>query len=358
MERRRFKLISDIDDIRMNIKVYQQIISKKVKRDDEVIQKFENVQYWFYFSNLDIFVPNLFLGYKNNAFEKYITWENCGAKGKESRVKLEEFFNVVKDADKHSLYERLKEFAKGMEREGAIINREEKNITIYEPKNSDDFNQDKIDNISEETKKSKYNEWESLKNVKLSPSFVIDKKQELKDNPNNLTKWQKPDLLMTSPNPLSSKTSFFEQIIAKITVLLSQTTKILFEYLKENLPKISKNWWVETVIEKLTPEQLGSINKADEATFENLDISAFLNVFIRNWDELSRNCNLIHKNKEIVYAMKSVRIDWAHFSTKGYTADDSFVYLHFIQKFLKLIDAKQEAIDELQKIKKEISKYI
>jgi len=152
----------------MNIKMYQQILNREVERGDTVIQNFSYVEYWFYFSNLKIFIPNLFLGYKNNFFEPYITWDNCGAKGKESRKQLEDYFKIVEN--KHSLYKELCSFAQKREREGAIINRSEEKITIYEPKNLYAFEQDKIDNIDKLIINKKYNEWKILPIIQKTQS--------------------------------------------------------------------------------------------------------------------------------------------------------------------------------------------
>jgi adenylosuccinate synthase len=136
----KFETVKTIEDIQYNVKRFIKILEEN--DDVPVLQRFANINYWYYFNDLDKFVPNLFLGYKNSTRE-FAPTPNDGHKGGKAREALENFFNPQKnDKEYDELYSKLKEFVKKYERN---LNKDIRNI--FEPKDEykDKFKKDILD---------------------------------------------------------------------------------------------------------------------------------------------------------------------------------------------------------------------
>jgi SNF2 family DNA or RNA helicase len=141
------------------------------------------------------------------------------------------------------------------------------------------------------------------------------------------------------------------EIIAKY---LGRTNGLLVQFLGTLLPAIYANWWEKAVVDKLSYTQSEWARKNNVTGLERLDIAALLRVFDQNWHEISRKCNLSYEDRHFVKEMPSVRNRWAHIPSEGYSVDDTYRDFDTMQRFLKIINAGQETIEELQKIKLDI----
>ena len=121
-----FELIDNENEIINNILKFKYIIENE--RGSEIIARFSSFTYWYYFSNLDIFVPNKFLAYKNCAITPY---ENgCKMNGKVARDKLSKYFKIIKENEKNKiLLDKFNRFSSAL---GQNVN---VNVTFLEPMN-------------------------------------------------------------------------------------------------------------------------------------------------------------------------------------------------------------------------------
>lgn len=119
-----FELIDNENDIKNNILKFKYILENE--RTSHIISLFSSFTYWYYFSGLDIFVPNKFLGYKNCANTPY---ENgCKMNGTVARNKLSNYFDFVLDENRKSIL--LSKFNKFSSDLGQNVNI---NTTFLEP---------------------------------------------------------------------------------------------------------------------------------------------------------------------------------------------------------------------------------
>ena len=139
-----------------------------------------------------------------------------------------------------------------------------------------------------------------------------------------------------------------------ITYLNQTVIGLLVRFLEVALPKISDAWWEKNVIDKLTYTQTDRVKKSNISNLKNLDLAALLRIFDQNWYEISQQCNFKYEDRHFVKEMSSVRNRWAHISNLKYNADDTYRDLDTIQRFLKLINAEEYLIEELQGIKMDV----
>jgi hypothetical protein len=130
--------------------------------------------------------------------------------------------------------------------------------------------------------------------------------------------------------------------------LNNQVISELVKYLNMVLPNIADKWWEKTVFNKLTDLQLKNVKNKKITSLEGLDLAALLRVFDQNWYEISSQFNFTKQERNILKEMQSVRDRWAHVPDEGYKEDDIYRDLDTTQRFLKLINADQRLIDELQ----------
>ena len=139
-----------------------------------------------------------------------------------------------------------------------------------------------------------------------------------------------------------------------VTKYLSWTNGLLVQFLGTNLPAISADWWEKAVIDKLSYTQSERVRKSNITSLEGLDLAALLRVFDQNWHEIAQKCNLSCEERHFVKEMPSVRNRWAHVPSSGYSANDTYRDFDTIQRFLKIINAGKETIEEIQKVKLDV----
>jgi len=136
---------------------------------------------------------------------------------------------------------------------------------------------------------------------------------------------------------------------------LNQTVPgLLVRFLGVTLPEISDDWWNNTVIGKLSYTQLERVKRSNISVLDGLDLAALLRVFDQNWYEISQNRGFTRDDRHYVKEMPFVRNRWAHMPGEGYNTDDVYRDLDTIQRFLKLINAEQNLIEELQNVKLDV----
>jgi len=131
MAKNDFEVVTSPEDIRCNIQEYLRILD--AEKDAVVIQRFASFDYWYYFSELSIFVPNKFLGYKTSASEYNPTSGN-GQNGSIAKDALKDYFQLVDEEYYEDYLSELESFAK-LFRRGIKKNKKNgEKIDIFEPK--------------------------------------------------------------------------------------------------------------------------------------------------------------------------------------------------------------------------------
>jgi len=133
--------VNGLNDIKDNVQEFLRILQEE--KDNRIIQLFCNFTYWYYFPNLKIFIPNIFLGYKNMAkirYENLKRGETYGGNAKEALIPF--FDEVLNSKTKADLYDDLKKF---LEYFGKVITKGEKKVIIFELKRK---HYNKFDDVS------------------------------------------------------------------------------------------------------------------------------------------------------------------------------------------------------------------
>jgi len=126
------------------------------------------------------------------------------------------------------------------------------------------------------------------------------------------------------------------------------------KFLKQILPKIAPtNWWQTTVLDKLSEEQ----KRDNVSKFEDLDFAKLLTIFDNNWVDIVKKLKESKKDlkrdaRSIVIAMKTYRIHSAHFPVGGLPTEDIIHDFDALWRFLVLVEADGEIIQEIKNINK------
>jgi hypothetical protein len=122
--------IKNINDIKLVVQEFRRIM--KEENDSEVINRFKQFTYWYYFPKQEIFVPNKFLGYIDNASKPYNPSQGSGMNGGVAKKSLAPFFEDAKDKNLHSkLNVFSKEYGKDIKRDVVIFELKEEYYDIF-----------------------------------------------------------------------------------------------------------------------------------------------------------------------------------------------------------------------------------
>jgi hypothetical protein len=304
MEEKRYELIETWDDIDSNALEFKRILTEE--RSSYVIESFNKFDYWYYYSDLDIFIPNLFLGYKNGVCKDISP--RGSTNGADARVRLEKYFDSVWDKNKaSSLYIALEKFVKRHNKE---LKNPIKDIYVLKQHKSSSSTQKKL--------------------TATDRSYEISKSTVKKDN--------------------------FEIINKAFRTILHHLAYFIGETLKR---KDNKHWWKNFVINKLpksTSENLPH-EGSDEVCIKKLDIQACLNIIEYNWlDIFKYKFNKDGKYRTWARELKDIRNDYdAHYTIQtleSFNDDDLTRALDTMVRFMKPIN--EDISKEIKSIKDSI----
>jgi hypothetical protein len=330
-----YELINSIDEIIKNVQVYLQIL-KEVEEGKiitpPVIERFHNFYYWYYLPDVDIFVPNNFLGYKNSAEEVYGPGKN-EAKAKEARLRLEQFFDPIDEKEYKTYCIKLLEF---VHKYKPHIKVPLKNI--YEPNEISNnlFTKDKLD-------------------VKIDiPKYYYSNSQNsgVKAKTN----------LSASNNLLATKTTSQKSISGDKLGVINEAFRLILPVLAKYICEIligeyKNNWWskvLEMLKDENTKRKLPKecSNNNDEC-IERLDIPACLNIIESGWYEVFKN-KMDDRQRTWAHALRDIRNYYeAHYTSKTIktsSVEDISLELAIMIRFMQPIDTNvAEQISEIKR---------
>ena len=105
-----------------------------------------------------------------------------------------------------------------------------------------------------------------------------------------------------------------EYVISKINSALHQTTIHMSMWLNKMLRQVSKDWWQECVLDKLSYNQRTIATEKNITKLEEFDLAALLRIADRNWYAMRDFAYLPTKERECLRNMMAVRNNWAHCS--------------------------------------------
>jgi len=133
--------------------------------------------------------------------------------------------------------------------------------------------------------------------------------------------------------------------------LLDLLSKSLADFLGEQLPPCSSNWWDDCVISKLTFQQQRIAEERGFRSLLDLDLAGLLRVFDQNWRDISINPaqKLPFEARNWLKEAQSIRNRWAHMPPGGIRAEDRYRDLDTVCRLMIAINADNASLKILKK---------
>lgn len=142
-----------------------------------------------------------------------------------------------------------------------------------------------------------------------------------------------------------------QQIISTINEYLHYGTTLLCPWLQRNLPRITKDWWNECVISKLSYNQRIIAKEKNITKLAEFDLAALLTIADRNWYAMREFLFLPSSERECIRNMMKVRNNWAHCSGELPSVSDIENDLTVLIAFLEQMNADYSKISTLKSFK-------
>jgi len=129
--------------------------------------------------------------------------------------------------------------------------------------------------------------------------------------------------------------------------LIKLGTKELQKFLSTELSRLSDNWWVDNVINRLSFQQQKLATERNLDSLDKLDFAALIRLLDQNWFELSQQLTLPREARSWVKELQSVRNKWAHLSRD---LPDSEIYrdVDTLGRILEVIGASEPTMTILK----------
>lgn len=130
-----FILVEDLDEVKRNIIIF----NKEIKENEVMRKRFlSHFRQWYYISELDMYAPSKFIGYKNMTAARYNNKDGMGADGRKTEAKLQKWF-VKKEIHSllQDLQDRFAEYGKIKESSEIHILKGEEPLFMNPPVDSD-----------------------------------------------------------------------------------------------------------------------------------------------------------------------------------------------------------------------------
>ncbi|WP_341864153.1 Swt1 family HEPN domain-containing protein [Gymnodinialimonas sp. 57CJ19] len=125
----------------------------------------------------------------------------------------------------------------------------------------------------------------------------------------------------------------------------------LANFLQEELPNLSDEWWKKHVVDRLSFQQQRIVDEEKISSLRELDLAALLRVLDQNWYDLSNNLAFPREARNWVKELQTVRNKWAHLAAEGAPASEVYRDADTLGRFLALIDAERSSIEAVQVVK-------
>lgn len=125
---------------------------------------------------------------------------------------------------------------------------------------------------------------------------------------------------------------------------------VLCSWLSERLPVVSRNWWIDCVVNNLSYYQRQRVEEGNLTSLDSLDLSALLRVADRCWYQIRDAFYMPMTWREAIRNLVSARHTWAHASQDTMTVDVIKKDVAAIIQFLELYSNNPTLIAEVQSL--------
>lgn len=130
---------------------------------------------------------------------------------------------------------------------------------------------------------------------------------------------------------------------------LSKSTRGILTFLEQHLPTIGERlWWQQTVIDKLSEQQMKLAEQKQFSALSDFDLAALLNLLERNWREITKRTPGFdyRRGLNLFIELKNIRNHYAHESTLGTELDQQLRDVDSITRLLKILRADSALIGQ------------
>lgn len=138
-----------------------------------------------------------------------------------------------------------------------------------------------------------------------------------------------------------------QKIISSINSFLHEATVSLAEWLNGILPRVTKDWWDDCVLQSLSYTQRELAKTRNYTKLSDFDLAALLRITNKSWYDMRTVVYLPSKEREVVREMMSVRNNWAHCSAELPGKDTILRDLNTISTFIGQISGSQAVCREI-----------
>ncbi len=137
----------------------------------------------------------------------------------------------------------------------------------------------------------------------------------------------------------------------QVPSVLLQAARAVRRFLDDVLPTFSSSWWAELVVANLSFQQRRAVETRRISALSGLDLAALLRVLDANWHSVADKLVLPSESRHYLKEMRTVRDRWAHAAAADFSEDDVYRDLDTLQRFLVSINADEELLSEVKRLK-------
>lgn len=132
---------------------------------------------------------------------------------------------------------------------------------------------------------------------------------------------------------------------------LRMTSSDLADFLQQELPELSDDWWEKNVVERLSFQQQRIIEEKRLSSLRELDLAALLRVLDQNWFELSNKLKFPREGRNWVKELQTVRNKWAHASAEEAPPSEVYRDADTLERLLSMINGSKTSIEAANAMK-------
>ena len=135
--------------------------------------------------------------------------------------------------------------------------------------------------------------------------------------------------------------------------LIRTATAELSTFLSTYLPALGEDWWETNVVDRLSFQQQRAVSERGLTSLQQLDFSAMLRLFDKNWYELSQALTLPREGRTWIRELQTVRNRWAHLSATPVPAQDIYRDADTLARVLDMLNATPASISAVEAAKRD-----
>lgn len=141
-----------------------------------------------------------------------------------------------------------------------------------------------------------------------------------------------------------------QDIIGRVNAYLHEVSVELVNWLNIVLPRVTKTWWKDCVIDNLSSNQIAIAESKGFTKLSDFDLSALLRITDRSWYGISNVYYLKNSQRETVRKMFGVRNNWAHCSTELPGKDAILSDLFVIKDMIEQLSADKDICADIERL--------